>query len=78
MSSNSIKKPFVAPTPESTKVSTPDSSMTYTKSTDKNKNNTSALLSNVITPQNDKENTKQADMNSTLINKPSNLPDALL
>eukprot|EP00957_Ditylum_brightwellii_P078390 5961131-Ditylum_brightwellii.AAC.1 len=73
MSSNSTKKPFVVPTPESTKASTPDSSMNYAKSTDKNKNNTPALLRTVITPQNGKENIKQADINSVPINKPSNL-----
>eukprot|EP00957_Ditylum_brightwellii_P037278 2821903-Ditylum_brightwellii.AAC.1 len=78
MSSNSTKKPFVELTPEFTKASTPDSSMNYGKSTGKNKNNTLALFSTVITPQNDKENAKQADIKSTPINKPSNLPSTSL
>eukprot|EP00957_Ditylum_brightwellii_P146102 11124147-Ditylum_brightwellii.AAC.1 len=50
----------------------PDSSMNYAKLTNKNKNNTPSLFYTVITPQNDKENTKQTDINSTLIYKPSN------
>eukprot|EP00957_Ditylum_brightwellii_P120925 9222683-Ditylum_brightwellii.AAC.1 len=54
MPSNSSTKPFVMPTLESTKASTPDSSKNYAKSTNKNKNNTPALLSTVIAPQNDK------------------------
>eukprot|EP00957_Ditylum_brightwellii_P137648 10493086-Ditylum_brightwellii.AAC.1 len=78
MSSNSTEKPFVAPTPESTKASTPDSSKNFAKLTNKNRNNTPALLCTVITPQDDKENTKQADIKSTTINKPSNLPSELL
>eukprot|EP00957_Ditylum_brightwellii_P002123 163676-Ditylum_brightwellii.AAC.1 len=77
MLSNSTKKPFVAPTPGSTKASTPDSSKNFAKSTSKNKNNTPALLRTVITPQNDKENTKQAEINSTTINKPLRLPSTL-
>eukprot|EP00957_Ditylum_brightwellii_P064143 4866711-Ditylum_brightwellii.AAC.1 len=52
--------------------------MNYAKSTNKNKNNTPALLCPVITPQNDKENKKQADIDSTPINKPLNLPRELL
>eukprot|EP00957_Ditylum_brightwellii_P113727 8670947-Ditylum_brightwellii.AAC.1 len=76
--SNSTKKPFVALTLESTKASTPDSSKNYTKSTNKNRSNTSVLSCTVIAPQNDKENTKQSDINSTTINKPSNLPSKLL
>eukprot|EP00957_Ditylum_brightwellii_P139805 10652833-Ditylum_brightwellii.AAC.2 len=78
MSSNSTKKLFVVPTPESTKVSTPDSSKNFAKSTNKNGNNTPALSCTVITPQNDKENTRQADINSTSINKPLNLPSESL
>ena len=78
MSSSSTSKPFVAPTPGSTKASTPDSSMHFAKSTDKNETKTPALLSTVITPQHDKDKTKQADIDSTPINKPSNLPSELL
>eukprot|EP00957_Ditylum_brightwellii_P175570 13367822-Ditylum_brightwellii.AAC.1 len=52
--------------------------MNYAKSTNKNKNNTPALLRTAITPQNDKENTKHADIQSTTINNLSNLPSALL
>eukprot|EP00957_Ditylum_brightwellii_P000864 68616-Ditylum_brightwellii.AAC.1 len=55
-----------------------DSSKNFAKSTGNNRNNTLALLSTVITPQNDRENTKQADINSTTINKPSNLSSVLL
>eukprot|EP00957_Ditylum_brightwellii_P036023 2729302-Ditylum_brightwellii.AAC.1 len=78
MLSSSTKKLFVALTLESTKASTPDSSKNYTKLTNKNGNNTPASLSTVIRTQNDKENTTQADINSTMINKPLNLPSALL
>eukprot|EP00957_Ditylum_brightwellii_P186037 14164187-Ditylum_brightwellii.AAC.1 len=77
MSPNSTKKLFVAPTLESTKASTPDSSKNCAKLTSKNKHNTPALLSTVITPQKDKANTKQADINSTTINTPSSLPSTL-
>eukprot|EP00957_Ditylum_brightwellii_P051620 3914786-Ditylum_brightwellii.AAC.1 len=78
MLSNSTTKLFVVPTLGSTKVSTPDSSKNYAKSIRKNRNNTPALLSTDITPQNTKENTKQADIISTMVNKPSNLPSPLL
>eukprot|EP00957_Ditylum_brightwellii_P089915 6847713-Ditylum_brightwellii.AAC.1 len=78
MLSNYTKKPFVAPTPGSTKASTPDFSTNVAKLTNKNKNNTPSLLSTVITPQNDKANTKQADINLIAINKPSSLPSTLL
>eukprot|EP00957_Ditylum_brightwellii_P197999 15084968-Ditylum_brightwellii.AAC.1 len=64
MSSNSTTKPFVAPTPGSTKISDPDSSNNFAKSTNRNRNNTLALLSTVIKPQNGKENAKQTDTNS--------------
>eukprot|EP00957_Ditylum_brightwellii_P007086 537739-Ditylum_brightwellii.AAC.1 len=77
MSSNSTKKPFVVLTPGSTKAFTPDSSKNFVKSTGKNKNNTPALLSTIIIPQNDRANTKQADINSTSINKPSILLSTL-
>eukprot|EP00957_Ditylum_brightwellii_P093540 7122707-Ditylum_brightwellii.AAC.1 len=44
MLSNSTKKPFVVPTPESTKAFTPDSSKNYAKATGKNRNNRSINL----------------------------------
>eukprot|EP00957_Ditylum_brightwellii_P032666 2476632-Ditylum_brightwellii.AAC.1 len=60
----------------STKAFTYNSSKNFAKSTSKSKNNKPALLSTVITPQTDKANAKQADINSTMINKPSSLPSA--
>eukprot|EP00957_Ditylum_brightwellii_P021044 1585578-Ditylum_brightwellii.AAC.1 len=78
MSSNSTTKPFVVPTPSSTKAPTPDSSMNFAKSTDKKDTKTPAMLSTIITPQNDNDKPKQADINSTLINTPSNLPSESL
>eukprot|EP00957_Ditylum_brightwellii_P127371 9712416-Ditylum_brightwellii.AAC.1 len=50
--------------------------MKYAKLTGTNKTNTPALLSTVITPQNEEEKTKQAYIQSTLIIKPLNLPSA--
>eukprot|EP00957_Ditylum_brightwellii_P117140 8933822-Ditylum_brightwellii.AAC.1 len=76
MLSNSTKKLFVMPTLESTKATTPDCSKNFVNSTCKNKNNTPALISTIITPQNDKANSKQADINSNTINKPLSLPNA--
>eukprot|EP00957_Ditylum_brightwellii_P022764 1716806-Ditylum_brightwellii.AAC.1 len=59
------------------KTSTSDSSKIFAKSPADNKTKSPVLLSTVITPQNDKANTKQADTNSTTINTPLVLPSAL-
>eukprot|EP00957_Ditylum_brightwellii_P036821 2788605-Ditylum_brightwellii.AAC.1 len=77
MLSNTTKKPFVVPTTKSTKASTPDSSKNFAKSTAENKTKKPAILYTAITPQTDKANTNQADINTTTTNKPSSLPSAL-
>eukprot|EP00957_Ditylum_brightwellii_P211834 15366655-Ditylum_brightwellii.AAC.1 len=63
---------------KSTKASTLDSSKIFVKLTNNNKTKTPTVLCAVITPQNDKANTNQADINATTTNKPSSLPSALL
>eukprot|EP00957_Ditylum_brightwellii_P209681 15362777-Ditylum_brightwellii.AAC.1 len=62
---------------KSTKVSTPDSSKNCVKLTNENKTKTLTVMCTVITPQTDKANTNQADINNTTTNKPSSLPSAL-